>query len=155
MRASCRNAAAVVTAIAADYHLRMPGTNTSEEFRAVERTCAASRLWLRSRGGDRIAHIAASAYQGPSLPDTVTHPILVRREGAGPRAWQLRCDQGQFDFESGAVERIEARPTLYASLHRPFALSTTDRMAARLLLALLRLPGGARLLRRWHASRSA
>jgi len=155
MRASCRNAAVVVTAVAADYHLRMPGTNASEEFRAVERTSTANRLWLRGEGGDRIAHIAASAFQGSSLPDTVTHPVLQRREGAGPRAWQLGCDQGRFDFEASVVERIETRPALYASLHHPFALSMADRMAVRLLLALLRLPGGARLLRRWHAGRSA
>lgn len=155
MRASCRNATAVVTAIAADYHLHMPGMNPSEVFHAVERTSAANRLWLRSEGGDRIAHIVASAFQGPSLPDIVTHPVLQRREGAGPRSWQLGCDQGRFDFEASVVERIETRPSLYASLHSPFALSTVDRLAVRLLLALLRLPGGARLLRRWHAGRSA
>lgn len=46
------------------------------------------------------------------------------------------------------------RPDLYQELHRPFALRTGDRLAARVLLALLRLPGGARLLRAWHARRS-
>ena len=50
---------------------------------------------------------------------------------------------------------IVARPDLYLQLHRPFALGRGERLAARVLLALLRLPGGARLLRRWHASRSA
>lgn len=50
---------------------------------------------------------------------------------------------------------IVARPDLYAELHRPFALGRGERLAARVLFALLRLPGGARLLRRWHASRSA
>jgi hypothetical protein len=51
------------------------------------------------------------------------------------------------------IEIIE-RPDLYAELHRPFALGAFDRFAARLLLVLLRLPGGARLLRAWHAGRS-
>lgn len=56
---------------------------------------------------------------------------------------------------SGAhgVDRIEMRPSLFDELHRPFALGTGERVAARCLLALLRLPGGAKLLRAWHARR--
>jgi len=38
-------------------------------------------------------------------------------------------------------------------MHRTFALRTSDRIAVRILLWLLRLPGGARLLRRWHVKR--
>jgi hypothetical protein len=133
----------------------MPATNTTEVFRVVERAGAGDRLWLRGEGDDRITHIAASGYQGPPLPESLTHPVLQKKEGAGPRSWEMNSDQGRFEFESAAVERIEARPALYAGLHRPFALSTTDRVAVRLLLALLRLPGGAGLLRRWHARRSA
>ena len=133
----------------------MAATNTTEVFRVVERAGAGNRLWLRGEGGDRITHIAATGYQGSPLPETMTHPVLQRTEGAGSRSWQLISDQGRFDFESSAVERIEARPALYADLHRAFALSATDRLAVRLLLALLRLPGGAGLLRRWHARRSA
>ena len=49
---------------------------------------------------------------------------------------------------------VATRPDLYEKLHRPFALGAGDRLAARALLALLRLPGGARLLRAWHARRS-
>jgi len=44
-------------------------------------------------------------------------------------------------------------PGLYATLHQPFALGRGERVAARVLLALLRLPGGAGLLLRWHARR--
>ena len=51
--------------------------------------------------------------------------------------------------------QITSRPELYAELHRPFALGRGERLAARVLLALLRLPGGAGLLRRWHANRGA
>jgi hypothetical protein len=50
---------------------------------------------------------------------------------------------------------IEERPDLFEPLHRPFALGRGERLVARLLLALLRLPGGAVLLRRWHAGRGA
>lgn len=54
-----------------------------------------------------------------------------------------------------AVDRIALRPSLFHELHRPFALGAGERLAARWLLALLRLPGGAKLLRAWHARRSA
>jgi len=51
--------------------------------------------------------------------------------------------------------QIAGRPELFARLHRPFALGRGERVAARVLLALLRLPGGAALLLRWHAGRGA
>jgi hypothetical protein len=51
--------------------------------------------------------------------------------------------------------QIVARPDLYAELHRPFSLGRGERLVARILLALLRLPGGAGVLRRWHARRAA
>ncbi len=51
--------------------------------------------------------------------------------------------------------QIVERPELFAKLHRPFALGRGERLAARFLLALLRLPGGAGLLRRWHTRRGA
>jgi hypothetical protein len=155
MDASCRNAPAVVTVIAADYHLHMAAMHSTETFRVVDRAGGSHRLWLRSEGGDRITHIAAAGYQGPSLPEAMTNPVLHRQEGAGPRSCRLETDQGRFEFESASFERIEARPMLFAGLHRPFALSAIDRLAVRFLLMLLRLPGGAGLLRRWHASRTA
>jgi len=145
----------VVTATAADYHLRMPATNDLQVSRFFQRAGPENRIWLRSNGGGRIQHLAVAGFSGPAMPDEITHPALERREEAGSDSWQLTSDQGVFDFEAQAVERIETRPELYASLHRPFSLSTTDRMAVRCLLALLRLPGGAKLLRLWHARRSA
>jgi hypothetical protein len=51
--------------------------------------------------------------------------------------------------------QIVERPGLYATLHQPFELGRGERIAARVLLALLRLPGGAGLLLRWHARRGA
>jgi hypothetical protein len=51
--------------------------------------------------------------------------------------------------------QIVERPDLFDELHRPFALGRGERLVARLLLALLRLPGGAGLLRRWHSGRTA
>jgi hypothetical protein len=54
-----------------------------------------------------------------------------------------------------ATDRIAMRPSLFAALHRPFALGRGERLAARCLLALLRLPGGAKVLRAWHARRAS
>lgn len=54
-----------------------------------------------------------------------------------------------------ATDRIALRPSLFADLHRPFALRAGERLAARCLLALLRLPGGTKLLRAWHARRGS
>lgn len=53
------------------------------------------------------------------------------------------------------TDRIAMRPSLFADLHRPFALGAGEKFAARCLLALLRLPGGTKLLRAWHARRSS
>ncbi|HEX9707044.1 MAG TPA: hypothetical protein VGA24_05335 [Steroidobacteraceae bacterium] len=133
----------------------MPGSNALQVFRVVERESAGNRLWMRGEGDDRVIHFAVAGFRGPPFPETITKPVLERRDAAGEQSWRLSCDQGRFDFEAQAVERIETRPALYATLHRPFELSTTDRMAVRLLLALLRLPGGPKLLRLWHARRSA
>lgn len=54
---------------------------------------------------------------------------------------------------SSADFQIVERPGLFATLHQPFELGRAERIAARVLLALLRLPGGAGLLLRWHARR--
>jgi hypothetical protein len=58
------------------------------------------------------------------------------------------------DIASADFQIVE-RPELFALLHRPFELARGERLAARMLLALLRLPGGAGLLLRWHARRGA
>ena len=152
MRASCRNPGAVVTARAADYHLQMPGT-ASAEYCLVDRAGPGQRVVLRQDAGDRTNLLAVSGYRGPALPAAITNARIESRGGRD--AWRLAGDQGSYDFEARAVDEVETRPSLYEGLHRPFALTVGDRLAVRLLLALLRLPGGARLLRLWHARRSA
>ena len=57
------------------------------------------------------------------------------------------------EYDGPGFQLVE-RPDLFQELHRPFALRTGDRLAAWMLLAMLRLPGGAQLLRAWHARRS-
>jgi hypothetical protein len=74
--------------------------------------------------------------------------VALRAVGSGD------ADLVVHDARGREIERIEMRPSLFAALHRPFSLGAGERLAARALLALLRLPGGARLLRAWHAGRS-
>ena len=50
--------------------------------------------------------------------------------------------------------RHEPHPELYAELLARFAPTPAERRVAFLLLALLRVPGVARLLRAWHARRT-
>jgi hypothetical protein len=140
----------VVTARGADYHSRMPAA-ASRTFQVVERSGPGGRAVLRRGGGESEELIAISAFRGPALPDALTDPRIVPQ---GADSWRIESEGRSVDFTARAVDAIEVRPALYAELHRAFALGRGERLAARLLLALLRLPGGARLLRRWHAGRS-
>jgi hypothetical protein len=151
MRASCRNRAPVETGCAGDYHRRMPG-DASSELRVVERAGPAHRVVLRAGAGGDGDLWVLGGFQGPELPVVLAQ---ARLEPLGGDGYRIAAAQGRYDFSARAVDRIALRPSLFDALHRPFALGTRDRLAARALLALLRLPGGARLLRLWHARRSA
>lgn len=141
----------MVTECAADYHLQMPATEL-HRYRLIERTGPGRRVrWLAGEG-DARAMIVASGYEGAEPPSELTGP---RFESRGAGEWRTASREGPFEFPARAVDVIEMRPVLFAALHRPFALAARERLAARCLLALLRLPGGARLLRNWHAKRSA
>jgi hypothetical protein len=96
--------------------------------------------------------IVISGFQGPALPAQLTSPAIELASGAAGE-WRLTCAEGEFRFRARAVDQLTERPALFTPLHRPFALSGADRLAVRVLLWLLRLPGGARLLRFWHARR--
>lgn len=100
--------------------------------------------------------IVVSGFDGPELPAALTGVVIARAGGseAAAKAWRLDATEGSFTFKARAVEIIDEQPSLYEPLHHPFALSGADRFAVRILLWMLRLPGGARLLRRWHAGRS-
>lgn len=121
-------------------------------FRVVECGGPGSRLVLRRQARDAVHWLVISGFQGPELPAQVTDPAIEPApDPAG--VWHLRCAEGELQFHARAVDRLATRPTLFAPLHRSFALSGADRLAVRVLLWLLRLPGGARLLRHWHARR--
>lgn len=125
-------------------------------FETVERNGPGGRLVLRSCSNGNLRRFVVSGYDGPELPARLTDATIEPQSGgAGARdGWCLRSREGAFAFRARAVDLIEERPALYQPLHRSFALSGTDRFALRVLLWMLRLPGGARLLRRWHAGRS-
>ena len=142
----------MVTVCAADYHLRMPGY-ASHEFRLIERAGPGQKVTLREDAEDGSKYIVISGFRGSPLPDTISNARFESRDAPG--SWRMDASQGAFDFEARAVDEIESRPSLFESLHKPFALTARDRLAVRCLLALLRIPGGARLLRRWHARRNA
>ena len=98
--------------------------------------------------------VLVHGYRGPPLPSRVTD---ARLEGAGAgatgHAWRLDAREGGFEFEACSVERHEARPAFFEPMLAGFALRPRDRTVVRILLRLLRLPGGAWLMRAWHASR--
>jgi hypothetical protein len=151
MRASCRNRAAVVTRSAADYHSSMPG-DAATRFRLVDGAGPAQRAVLRAEAPGRSEILVIGGYQGPALPAEIDSPKVEPRATGG---FRIIGEQGILDFDARAIDRIEMHPSLFDELHRPFALGTGDRLAVRVLLALLRLPGGAKLLRYWHARRGA
>lgn len=132
----------------------MPESGESAVYR-LESNSAAGQLRYRSAGGEGRRILDIARYQGPALPALLTSPVVepAGDPGVTPERWRIRCAEGQFEFTAQAVAVMEEQPVLYEALHRPFGLSTADRLALRVLLWILRLPGGAVLLRRWHAHR--
>jgi hypothetical protein len=128
----------------------------SAMFETLERNGPGGRLVLGCSAHGDLRRIVVSGYDGPELPARLTDITLEPPSGGdGARGdWCLRSREGAFAFRARSVDVIEERPALYRPLHRSFALSGADRFAVRVLLWMLRLPGGARLLRRWHAGRS-
>lgn len=106
-----------------------------------------ARYVLESAGE---VHTVIVGYEGPPLPQRLSE---ARLERAGPGAWRLSSAEGDFAFNARGLERLEPQPALFDGLLAPFALRARDRTLVGVLLKLLRLPGGAWLLRRWHSRR--
>lgn len=134
------------------YSSKMSESGGDQVFRIVERFGPAGRLVLKQEASDTVRCIVIAAFRGPELPSRLTNPIVEPASGS-MGAWRLTCAEGEFHFQARAVDRLSEHPELFAPMHRPFELSGTDRVAVRMLLWLLRLPGGAHWLRRWHARR--
>ena len=86
------------------------------------------------------------------LPAVLQDPSFEPLQADGGR-WRLVQAGRASEFVAAGVTLFEPAPELLESLGAPFALRRRERGVARVLLALLRLPGGARLLRAWHARR--
>jgi hypothetical protein len=120
-------------------------------LRVIERAGPARRVTLRAESPAGADLWVLGGYEGPDLPDRFTRARLAPLPGG---RYRIDAEQGPIEFAARAVDRIALRASLFDGLHRPFALGGGERLAARALLASLRLPGGARLLRAWHARRS-
>ena len=133
----------------------MADTAAPRIFRIESRADFTGRLVLRAEDRDATHLFVVSRYEGPALPEVLTDPVIEPlAEGDAPQpGWRLRSGEGQFEFRALTVDRLEERAALYEPLHLPFALRRSDRAAVRVLLWLLRIPGGARLLRIWHTQR--
>ena len=136
------------------YSPAMPESGESHVYRR-EPGHPADPLRYRNDADNRRRLLVIAQYQGPELPKALTNPVVdaVGNPDQALHSWRIRCTEGRFEFRAFAVEQLEECPALYEPLHRPFRLSASDRLAVRVLLWLLRIPGGAALLRRWHAHR--
>ena len=132
----------------------MPGIDQPRVYR-VESHRGAGRLRFRNESGDRRRFLDISGLHGLVLPAVLTDPVVesLGEPDRSLRGWRIRSIEGNFEFQALAVQMNEECPALYEPLHRPFSLGALDRLAVKVLLWLLRLPGGATLLRRWHAHR--
>lgn len=123
------------------------------EFTVVQTAADAGSVSLVSATAPGT-QVAISAYRGPVLPRRIHDPRLwAAGSAATPGAWRLDCREGEFPFTARGVERHEALPGLFDPLLAGFSLQARERAVVRVLLRLLRLPGGAWLMRAWHASR--
>jgi hypothetical protein len=132
------------------YHSRMSG-DAAIALRVVERAGPARRVVLRGGSGRDGELWVFGGYRGADLPPELEGASL---ESLGQGRYRITAAGGSHEFGAEAVDRIAERPGLFDALHRPFRLGGGERLAAGALLALLRLPGGAKLLRLWHARRS-
>jgi hypothetical protein len=103
-------------------------------------------------GGDAgRPRLICPGFSGDGLPPELHDPQLGRLDESG--GWRLTCREGIFDFRARGFEVHQAMPGFFDGMLAGYALRSRDRAVVRWLLRLLRLPGGARLLRAWHAGR--
>lgn len=120
----------------------------------VHRPASAPILLLEPEAGTSAMRFVIAGFGDGALPARVSSPSIGRAsESAAGTRYRLSCNEGEFDFTARGIELLESRPALFdASLAR-FALRSRDRSVVGWLLRLLRLPGGAWLLRAWHTRR--
>ena len=131
------------------YSLSMPDATAAPVYRIASRG-PAGRLVIRGATSDGAELLVIAGYRGPKLPEVLTKPTLAT---SGADQWRLTAAEGAFDFSARGVDRIGLRPALFNPMPRRFALSRADRIAVRVLLRMLRFPGGTRILRWWQLLR--
>lgn len=137
----------------------MPVRRVPQDGQASNSASGASKPIHASCRNRAAVVTARGAVYHLRMPGDATAELRVpERSGLAPRVELNATGNGDTELVVHGVhpvDRIEMRPSLFRDLHRPFALGAGERTAARVLLALLRLPGGAKLLRAWHSKRSA
>ena len=141
----------MVAPIAGDYSQPMSADTTAPVYSLIERDGPCARRVLRSEAADDLQLIVIAGFRGPALPERLTRPEILG--GGAGQGWRISSAEGVFEFHARAVDRIDCRAALYRPLHTRFSLSVGGRVATRLLLRALRLPGGARMLRWWQSLR--
>lgn len=132
----------------------MPAPDAGGTYRVLYPAEPARTLILAPEPDGPGHRFVIAAWAGERLPEVVTGPrIESLEEGDAPGRFRLTCREGCFDFAARGIEVLEDRPALFDESLAPFALRPRDRSVVRWLLGLLRLPGGAWLLRLWHSRR--
>lgn len=126
----------------------------SRIHRALRPADPGRTLLLVPEGDEAAETFVFSEGDCAAIPDTV-HGLRVEQVGpVGDRLrWELACDEGRFEVQGRGVEILSSRPQLFDDLLAPYALRRRDRRVVAWLLGLLRLRGGAWLLRAWHSRR--
>ncbi len=137
-----------------DYSSTVTDTRATSPHHLLDRAGPSGRVVLRQDGADPEL-IVIAGFHGDPLPERLTGPRFTAGESAAGSGtpWRVSSMEGSFEFRARSVDRIQLRPALYRPMHLAFELSATDRIAVRVLLSLLRFPGGARLLRWWQLRR--
>ena len=126
---------------------RWQATGTFER-RAAER---ADVVRYVGEGGLELRLEGVSGVELPSVADSLSVAELADE---GPAPIRLRVGAAEFQLVPRSWRVHEAQPQFFQSALAGFGPSAGEARALKWLLRLLRLPGGARLLSRWHARRS-
>jgi hypothetical protein len=116
----------------------------------VDRSGPRGTVSLAGRGVEiRLEGIAAE-----QLPATLPSLILEEITLGSPRELSLRAGSALYPVQVRHWRVHEGQPNFYTESLARHSPSTSERWAARLLVAAAGLPGAAALYRLWHARRS-
>jgi hypothetical protein len=131
----------------------MSSITASGRFARPPEAAAPRQRIFRSASDPDGDCIVVAGWRRGELPESLVDPRFERLGESHDARWSLATGAATFEFEAAEVTLLEPRPGLLAPLLAPFGLRPRDHRVLRVLLWLLRLPGGARALRAWHARR--